>query len=947
MAGTRWQQVKALFEEAEGLSAAEREQLLRSVAEVQPEVAREVSSLLAHHDPHQEFLEPPDAHHVARALEQLEAHPRVGRCLGAYRLARLIATGGMGQVFLAARADGQFERQVAVKVIRRALDSTDLRRRFRIEQQVLAGLDHPHIAKLLDGGVTDDGLSYLVMELVEGDPIDAYCTRAGLGLRSRLELFQQVCAAVQYAHQRLVVHRDIKPGNILVTADGVPKLLDFGVAKLVDEDAQTQRTRSQSIPFFTPEYASPEQIRGETITTACDVYALGVVLYQLLTGQSPYAPATDSAHALARAVCEQPPTLPSRADVDPQSPPAQWQRRLKGDLDTIVAMALRKEPDRRYASVEQFLEDIQRHLTGRPVIARKDTFTYRARKFVMRNKLGVISAAALGLAIIAVTVGTSISLLRVRQSQQRTQLINEFLEDTLAQMDVDEAGRELSLRSVLDRASARAAKDLAAYPDVLAGVHSMLGRAYLGQRHIPEARAHLTKALALDRELYGEGAQYAEGLHDLAILEHFAGDDRQALELGERALALQRASVGDDALTASMIGDLGVFQRALGDYAAAEQYYREALALRRRLLPADDQELASGLNNLGVLLRTRGRLAEARTLLEEALAILRRIHGNDNVQVANTLGNLGTLLNAAGELDEAERRLREGLRINRKLLPEGHPRIAITANNLARVLEDKGAYAEAERYYREGLAINRALFGADHPRTATMLQNLAIVLAREGHLDEALIDCREALATRRNAYGAEHENVAVSLDGLGRIQLLRGDAVEAERTLQDALAMRRRVLPEDHPHFVRSYEHLAEANRSLGDLTKAREYAEQALQLERRVGGEGSLTLARCTSLLGGIETALGESAGGRERLAAALGVQAVILGPEHPDTEVTLQRIAENFRNAGDCATVDTFITERTKGAADSTVEACLRIVAAAGCSAGTGPKKTASTGQ
>jgi len=408
----RWQQVREVMEDAALLDLPERSRYLDKVCAADPELRREVESLLHSHDqagttfmktPAFDLRQPPETDSCAPSWD--------GRRIGVYQIVNELGHGGMGEVYRAARADGQYKKDVALKVVRGGFDSASVLERFRNERQILASLDHPNIARLMDGGETEDGTPYLVMEIVEGAPIDNYCDQRRLNITQRLQLFREVCAAVQYAHQRLVIHRDIKPGNILVTAEGIPKLLDFGIAKLLDPSARPQTTFANPM---TPEYASPEQIRGEAVTTSADVYSLGVVLYQLLTGRSPYPGDTRLSHDLARAICESEPERPSsvilkQQDVQQNVEIAQFapeaasgtregsaaklRRRLRGDLDNIVLKALRKEPQRRYTSVEQFAEDIGRHLNGLPVAAHKGSWNYYAGKFIKRHRAAIAITA--------------------------------------------------------------------------------------------------------------------------------------------------------------------------------------------------------------------------------------------------------------------------------------------------------------------------------------------------------------------------------------------------------------------------------------------------------------------------------------------------------------------------------------------------------------------------
>ena len=407
--GEHWRRVKEIFDAAADLGPSERGALLDKSCDDDTALRREVESLLHSDASADGFIESPVAE-VPRDMIDRDGEEKfaIGRQFGAYKILREIGRGGLGSVYLAARADEQYEKQVAIKLVRRGLDTEDILRRFRNERQILAQLDHPNIARLIDGGTTDQGLPYFVMEYVEGETILAYCDARNLATAERLKLFRKVCAAVTYAHQNLVIHRDLKPSNILVGSDGEPKLLDFGIAKVLS--AETNESFTLTMPalrVMTPEYSSPEQINGGNITTTSDVYSLGVLLFELLTGEQPYCLKSRTPDAIAHAVTAQEPTPPSTAISRDQKSQVRNLKSLRGDLDNIVLMAMRKEPARRYASVAQLSEDIRRHLEGLPVIARKDTVGYRTVKFVRRNKIGVVAAALILCALIAGIVSTA------------------------------------------------------------------------------------------------------------------------------------------------------------------------------------------------------------------------------------------------------------------------------------------------------------------------------------------------------------------------------------------------------------------------------------------------------------------------------------------------------------------------------------------------------------
>jgi serine/threonine-protein kinase len=486
----RWAEVDRLFAAALERPAAERDRFLEIAcpAELRPAVSR----LLAADAASGGFLERP----VARLLgETASEAPAPGRRLGPYRLLREIGTGGMGTVYLAVRDDAQYERQVAVKVLRAGLADPAARHRFLAERQILARLEHPAIARLYDGGTTADGRPYLVMEWIDGLPLTGYCDQNRLSIEARLSLFLQVAAAVQHAHQNLLVHRDLKPGNILVTAEGEPRLIDFGIAKqLAPEGGDGNLTRT-GLRLLTPSYASPEQVRGEAITTASDVYSLGVLLYELLAGRSPYRVEPGLLHEVERAICEEEPERPSQALL--RSPaagptaeaiaaargmrPAALRRRLAGDLDNVVLMALRKEPGRRYGSAAQLAADLERHLGDLPVLARPDTLAYRGRKFVQRHRAAVAAAGLSLLVLAGFVVSLAAQGRRLARERDKARYALSFLVDVFEDADPHKtAGAALTAREILARGAARAAGELSRPPEVQAAALDAIGQLGLG-----------------------------------------------------------------------------------------------------------------------------------------------------------------------------------------------------------------------------------------------------------------------------------------------------------------------------------------------------------------------------------------------------------------------------------------------------------------------------------
>ena len=765
----RAETVRRIFLTAIEQSSSNRERLLADRCRGDDELRREVESLLEAHDREGGF------DRLAMSLAPPALEP--GEIVGRYRLLEQIGRGGMGEVYRAERTDGQIERRVAIKVLRADLANGSrsagqaLASRFLVERQILASLDHPNIARLLDGGIIEPGTGrparpYFVMELIEGEPIDEACDAARSTLDQRLRLFAVVCSAVHHAHRNLIVHRDLKPTNILLTTDGKPKLLDFGIAKLLDDvELPLSVTRTTTgLRLLTPEYASPEQVRGEPVSTATDVYQLGVLLYRLAVGRSPLSLDDATEPELARRICEQsPPRLPRALPAGPEgaeiarrrgtSERALW-RRLAGDLDTIVAKALSKDPSRRYASAAELGDDVERLLAMHPIRARPDTLRYRAVQLTRRHPLGV---AAGTLAVLLLLVFSALALWQARQAaseRDRSEQVTAFLTDLLGGLAPGESPGALVLtESLLESARDRVDLDLGAEPLVQARLFGVLGEVFTLRGRFDEGQRLLEKALGLRAEHLGEEhVDTARSRVALAELLNYAGDYERSARLLEQALPVYRAHYGDE-------GEPVVLVRiALADQLRGNGDSGRAARLLERMLSSTPAiagcDRATVLKDLGRIRIEQGRFVESRRMLEEALAIRRDLDGPVHPTVANVLDALGDLLEEEGSLELAEQRFVEALDIRRRIFEPDHPDIAAGLENLGALYREKGDHASAEELLREALEIYRSALGPDNLNAARVLAELGRSEAERGACANGIERLRRAAAVyadRRHA----------------------------------------------------------------------------------------------------------------------------------------------------------------------------------------------------
>lgn len=964
----RLQRLDALFEEVLTLPHSEREAFLEEACAGDDELRQRLEKLLSAHEAAGPFLEDPavwlDPLLASNSGFEEELINEMGSSVegmhvGPYQILRQIGHGGMGAVYLAEHREEQFQHQVALKLIRPGSSRDDLHRRFLNERQILAHLQHPNIARLLDAGVTETGQPYFAMEYVDGVPLDQYCDDHCLEVGQRLRFFCAVCEAVHYAHQNLVVHRDLKPSNILVTQAGEIKLLDFGIAKLLvpEESTLAPSLTRTGMWVMTPEYASPEQVRGETITTASDVYALGVILYELLTGHRPYQMTALSPSQIERVICETIPARPSTAvsqveelpgsegttqAITPEevgqarnTPVEKLRRRLSGDLDTIVLKALQKEPIRRYASVEQFMGDILRHLEGLPVLARPDTFAYRASKFVKRHRVGV-GATGLMMAILiggVVAVGWQARIAsqerdRARLGEAKAEEVSAFLIDLFRVADPSEVlGDTITAREILDKGSAQVKEELAEQPAVQATMMDVMGQVYQGLGLYGEAAPLLEEALAIRRDLLKSASpEVAQSLSNVARLRYDTGDHPAAESLYRESLAIRRALYQEPhADLATTLHDLAGLLGEVGTHEEAEALYREALAMYRSVHGDQHPEVASALFGLATLLHTRGDFDGAEQLFREAVVIYQGLPTETpHPLAAASLQALGQLRSFRRDFEEAEPLLREALAMRRVLYGSEHPEVLQSMRSLAVLLHNNGDSQQAEPLFREALNKSRGVYLGDHVYVRSALQGLGGVLRALGHYEEAepllqevvtmsyrkygdhhafilvgllhWAEClylmghydvaemryREALAMGNQLYGEEHSYIALSFRGLARVFHIQGDYEAADSLYRQDVAMSQKLLRVDHRQVSQAKYHMANLLRDQGQYAAADSLYREALSTLRRSSPESHISLAPVMLGWGDLLTRQAQPERAEPLLREALDIWQVALPADH-----------------------------------------------------------------
>lgn len=857
-----WRRVRSLFDQAVELDGQARASFLDHVLAGEDAVRDAVEALLAADASAEGFMDQPivarpstmdDVRDAARLAEagndardeagnenRVKPHPSIDRLAGShighYRVLRRIGQGGMSTVYLAVRDDDTFARRVVLKLVRADRSDADLDRRLRTERRILAGLDHANIARLFDGGTTEDGRPYFVMEYIEGLAIDAFADQHQLSIDERLTLFRKVCAAVHYAHQNLIVHRDLKPSNVLVTASGEPKLLDFGIAKVINPELADHEIHATAswLRMMTPQYASPEQARGRPVTTATDIYSLGVVLYQLLAGCLPFDFARCSAREIERIKTEHDPPKPSTASRRPgpdagsrdeiardrRVRPHDLRRRLSGDLDSIVMKALRSAPQRRYASAERLADDLERYQRGRPVEARQGSWRYRAGKLILRHRSAAVSALLLGAMLLATAAMLFAQHRQVVQERdeanferRQRQTVLDLLVDILRVADPNVSqGETLTVREALERSGPKLRRQLRDQPALSAELLHTTGTIYYNLGLFTRARADLEQALALRQALYGDQhASVGATLSQLALVLGELGELESARAAAARAVASVRSlahasragrrSAAMDRRLVPLLNNQVTILCWSHDYQTAEAPATQAVALARAE-GVDPERLARALYNRGTVHLHRDQPRAAAPLFRQALDLLALRYGDHHPSLAPPLSNLGSALRRSGDLDGAETTFRRVLALQRQSLGDQHPSLASTLNNLAAVLALRHRGAEAIELYQRALAILRSAVGEDHFRVRFLELQIASVRVDLGEAATVETQLRPRLEAWRAQRADGDRSVAMGDRVLAQaLDALHRDG-EAQALLEAGLA---RALEAGEPATAKAY----------------------------------------------------------------------------------------------------------------------------------------------
>lgn len=863
MEKNRWKKISQAFDFALTMPVKERTSYLKKICEGDPELLQEMLQLFNSLEESDDFLEEyfeknqillddfathlenSDANYIR--FESLE-----DKTIGGWKLKKLLAHGGMGSVYKAIRTSSGIQQTGAFKIMHQNLNTPENVRRFKLEQQILANLNHPNIAGLIDGGVSQGGLPYLVMEYIEGKPIVEYCDENRLKIDQRLKLFLKVCEAVGHAHKNLIVHRDLKPDNILVTEEEHIQILDFGIAKLLNPELYTLPAAETRVGtrLMSLRYASPEQICGKPITTSTDIYALGVLLYELLAGIHPFNIEGSSYHETTQLIKNSVVPVPSkrlkklsegrlRVIAHCRSiHPDVLIKKVRGDLDSIIKKALRKEAESRYDTTEQLKNDINFYLQNKPVLARGEAFKYRFTKFIARNRIVIYTSFVF---IVSVTFLITFYTYQLAQERDTAQLeaqtatqVSDFLISLFDASTPEFAQGDTITAEMLLSNGLKQINTLQDQPRLQARMLNNIGSAYQELELYDKAEETLQEALFLRKKHSAPNSiEIANSLISLGLLKRHQGNYAEAESLYVKALSIQKKELGNrHTAVASTLNNLGVIYRRKGLYDKAIQYYTHALNIWANADDLDHLEVAKTKQNMGAVLLEQEKFTQAKMIFEEALSMYIEHGGENHPMVATIILNLALVNKEQGNFEEAETLYRRALNIQNKVYGENSPETAITLNNLGILLAKNNRLSAAEPLLSKSLEIRRKLLGENHPEYVASLHNLAFLYQQNQHYTQADSIYRQTLKKWKKIVGSNHPNVAVTLNNLGAINKNLNNYSLAEKYFKEALQIRKETLSNDHPAVKRSYERLVELYSEWKKNELVASYADSAATIQ-------------------------------------------------------------------------------------------------------------------
>ncbi|MEE9431373.1 MAG: serine/threonine-protein kinase [Melioribacteraceae bacterium] len=872
MKKVNWEKVTEFFEQAIMLKENERISFLKQKCGDNKELFEEVVSLLEADENIHSILEK-KASEIINIEDNLNF---VGQNIGNYKLIEEIASGGMGTVFLAERSDGVFNQKVALKIIKPGLSTIPIIRRFQQERQILANLQHPNIARLFDGGVTEDRRPFFTMEYVDGIAIDKYCDEQKLTINERLKLFSKICDTVKYAHNNLVIHRDLKPSNILVKKDGNIKLLDFGISKVLSAEENTNDLpplTQTEINLMTPEYSSPEQIKNNKVSVSTDVYSLGLILYKLLSGKAAHNFKTRTYIEYERVICEQTITKPStillKSEKDSEedatliisenrkTQPKKLKKNISGDLDNICMMALRKDPERRYTSVEMFSNDISRYLNHLPIVASKESFFYSSKKFVVRNKKIVSMAAALFVIVNSLIFYYTFKLKTERDratiEAKKSEQVTAFLEELFLVAGPDESkGETITARELLDRGALKISKELNSQPEVKTNLLFAIGKTYQNLGLYKHAEELFLESKIITKNQLKNNKSYVESLLNLANLYRLDGKYELAKDLLLESVTLCKKKYAENY---SLLGDvylsLGGYFYEVGDYKQCEINYNKAENLYRKHFGDEDVKVADAMFEKAHLEYEKGNLEKAEEVYTEVLKVYLSIYSKESTDVATVQNALAQVFRHMGNYKKSSDFYEKSIRTRKKLLGKNHPDVALSLNHFSRLYYFQEMYDKAEPLVRESLKIRKELFDENHPEVIASKSSLAGVLAKKKKYKEAEVLYKSAYNSVIIKLGESHPYSGAIYGNIGKVLLDQKKYEEAEKYLSKSISMLKKNGSSGIPYLFRKIIYITDLYNQTARYDKAQKLLEKEIALVENISIKNRWQIPIAKSQLG------------------------------------------------------------------------------------------------